>query len=132
MAAHLFITSFYRMRQTKRATLVLEDGTRFEGKSFGYEAATAGEVVFNTAMTGYPESLTDPSYRGQILVTTYPILGNYGVPPRREKDDVSEYYESDHIHARAIIAQDYSFDHNHWQADRSLGQWLREEKIPVI
>ena len=114
------------MRQTKRATLVLEDGTRFEGESFGYDAATAGEVVFNTAMTGYPESLTDPSYRGQILVTTYPILGNYGVPPRREKDDVSEYYESNHIHARAIVAQDYSFDHSHWQADRSLGQWLCE------
>lgn len=120
------------MRQTKRATLVLEDGTRFEGESFGYDAATAGEVVFNTAMTGYPESLTDPSYRGQILVTTYPILGNYGVPPRREKDDVSEYYESNHIHARAIVAQDYSFDHSHWQADRSLGQWLCEEKIPGI
>lgn len=120
------------MRQTRRAKLVLEDGTIFEGRSFGYEAPTAGEVVFNTAMTGYPESLTDPSYRGQILVTTYPLLGNYGVPPRREKDDVSEYYESDHIHARAIIAQDYSFDHNHWQADRSLGQWLREEKIPGI
>lgn len=120
------------MRQTKRATLVLEDGTCFEGESFGYDAATAGEVVFNTAMTGYPESLTDPSYRGQILVTTYPILGNYGVPPRREKDDVSEYYESNHIHARAIVAQDYSFDHSHWQADRSLGQWLCEEKIPGI
>lgn len=120
------------MRQTKRATLVLEDGTRFEGESFGYDAATAGEVVFNTAMTGYPESLTDPSYRGQILVTTYPILGNYGVPPRREKDDVSEYYESNHIHARAIVAQDYSFDHSHWQADRSLGQWLCEEQIPGI
>jgi len=120
------------MRQTKRATLVLEDGTIFEGKSFGYDAATAGEVVFNTAMTGYPESLTDPSYRGQILVTTYPILGNYGVPPRREKDDVSEYYESEHIHARAIVAQDYSFDHNHWQADRSLGEWLHEEKIPGL
>lgn len=120
------------MRQTKRATLILEDGTRFEGKSFGYDAATAGEVVFNTAMTGYPESLTDPSYRGQILVTTYPILGNYGVPPRAEKDDVSQYYESNHIHARAIVCQDYSFDHSHWQADRSLGQWLKEEKIPGI
>ena len=120
------------MRQSKRATLILEDGTKFEGKSFGYEASTAGEVVFNTAMTGYPESLTDPSYEGQILVSTYPILGNYGVPPRREKDDVSEYYESDHIHCRAIIAQDYSFDHSHWQADRSLAQWLQEEKIPGI
>lgn len=120
------------MRKDKRAVLILEDGTRFEGKSFGYEAPTAGEVVFNTAMTGYPESLTDPSYRGQILVTTYPILGNYGVPPRREKDDVSEYYESDGIHCRAIIAQDYSFDHSHWQADRSLGEWLKEEKVPGL
>ena len=100
------------MRQFKRATLILEDGTTFEGKSFGHEASTAGEVV--------------------ILVTTYPILGNYGVPPRREKDDVSEYYESDHIHARAIIAQDYSHEHSHWQADRSLSQWLREEHIPGI
>jgi len=120
------------MRQIKRARLILEDGTTFEGKSFGHESSTAGEVVFNTAMTGYPESLTDPSYEGQILVTTYPILGNYGVPPRREKDDVSEYYESDHIHARAIVAQDYSHDHSHWQADRSLAQWLQEEKIPGI
>lgn len=120
------------MRKNKRAVLILEDGTRFEGKSFGHEMPTAGEVVFNTAMTGYPESLTDPSYRGQILVTTYPILGNYGVPPRREKDDVSEYYESDAIHCRAIVAQDYSFDHSHWQADRSLGEWLKEEKVPGI
>ena len=120
------------MRETRRATLILEDGTTFEGKSFGYEASTSGEVVFNTSMTGYPESLTDPSYEGQILVTTYPILGNYGVPPRREKDDVSEFYESDHIHAKAIIAQDYSWEHSHWQADRSLSQWLCEEKIPGI
>lgn len=73
------------MRETLKATLVLEDGAQFYGKSFGYESPTAGEVVFNTAMTGYPESLTDPSYEGQILVTTYPILGNYGVPPHREK-----------------------------------------------
>ena len=123
---------FYRMRKDKSAVLILEDGTRFEGKSFGYEASTSGETVFNSAMTGYPESLTDPSYEGQILVTTYPILGNYGVPPRREKDDVSEYYESDHIHCRAIVAQDYSFLHSHWQADRSLADWLKEEKIPGI
>ena len=120
------------MRETKKAVLVLEDGTTFEGKSFGYEASTSGEVVFNTAMTGYPESLTDPSYEGQILVTTYPILGNYGVPPRRIDGDVSRYYESDHIHACAIVAQDYSRHHSHWQADRSLAQWLEEEKIPGI
>lgn len=120
------------MRETKHAVLILEDGTKFEGKSFGHESSTAGEVVFNTAMTGYPESLTDPSYDGQILVTTYPILGNYGVPPRREKDDVSEFYESDHIHCKAIVAQDYSWEHSHWQADRPLEQWLKEEKIPGI
>lgn len=120
------------MREPKRATLLLEDGTRFEGKSFGFPASTSGEVVFNTAMTGYPESLTDPSYEGQILVTTYPILGNYGVPPRRRLDGVSEYLESDRIHPRAIIAQDYSYNHSHWQATRSLAQWLEEEKIPGI
>ena len=120
------------MRETKRARLILEDGTEYEGKSFGHESSTSGEVVFNTAMTGYPESLTDPSYEGQILVTTYPILGNYGVPPRREKDDVSEFYESDHIHARAIVAQDYSWVHSHWQADRSLADWLKEEGIQAI
>lgn len=120
------------MHNSLPAVLTLEDGTCFEGKSFGHPGSTSGEVVFNTAMTGYPESLTDPSYEGQILVTTYPILGNYGVPPRREKDDVSEYYESDHIHARAIVCQDYSWDHSHWQADRSLEQWLKEEKIVGI
>ncbi len=73
------------MHKHLKAVLELEDGTRFEGKSFGYEGSTSGETVFNTAMTGYPESLTDPSYEGQILVTTYPLLGNYGVPPQREK-----------------------------------------------
>lgn len=120
------------MHNTIPAVLVLEDGTRFEGQSFGYPGATAGEVVFNTAMTGYPESLTDPSYEGQILVTTYPILGNYGVPPRREKDDVSVFYESERIHCRAIIAQDYSWQHSHWQADRSLARWLNEERVPGL
>lgn len=120
------------MHYNKKAVLTLEDGTQFQGYSFGYEIPTSGEVVFNTAMTGYPESLTDPSYEGQILITTYPILGNYGVAPRREEKSVSKYYESDKIHCRAIIAQDYSFDHSHWQADRSLADWLKEEKIPGI
>ena len=120
------------MRETLKATLVLEDGAQFYGKSFGYESPTAGEVVFNTAMTGYPESLTDPSYEGQILVTTYPILGNYGVPPHREKNSISEYYESDKIHCKAIIAQDYSWEHSHWQADRSLSDWLKAERVPGV
>lgn len=120
------------MRSPRKAYLLLEDGTLFEGKSFGYEAPAAGEVVFNTAMTGYPESLTDPSYEGQILVTTYPILGNYGVPPEREKDAVSEFLESSKIHCRGIIAQDYSWEPSHWLSTRSLDKWLRDEKIPGI
>lgn len=121
------------MQAPKRATLILEDGTRYEGKSFGYEGSTAGEVVFNTAMTGYPESLTDPSYEGQILVTTFPLLGNYGVPPKDdESPSLRHYYEGERIHCRAIVAQDYAFHHSHWLAERSLAQWLREEKIPGI
>lgn len=117
------------MRETKRAVLILEDGTRFEGKSFGYEASTSGEVVFNTAMTGYPESLTDPSYEGQILVTTFPLLGNYGVPPSDANPLLSDYLEDAAIHCKAIIAQDYSWEHSHWLANRSLAEWLKSEKI---
>lgn len=117
------------MQQTKTAILTLEDGTKFEGKSFGYDKACAGEVVFNTAMTGYPESLTDPSYSGQILVTTYPILGNYGVPPIKEEGHLSVNLESERIHCEAILCQDYSAEYSHWQADKSLGDWLKQEQI---
>lgn len=121
------------MQAPKRATLILADGTRYEGKSFGYEGSTAGEVVFNTAMTGYPESLTDPSYEGQILVTTFPLLGNYGVPPSGDASpSLRNYYEGSRIHCRAIVAQDYAYHHSHWLAERSLAQWLEEEKIPGI
>ena len=120
------------MQATRRAKLILQDGTVFEGRSFGYEGSTAGEVVFNTAMTGYPESLTDPSYEGQILVTTFPQLGNYGVPPSGGDDSLKDYYEGSRIHCRAIVAQDYAFNHSHWLADRSLAQWLKEEKIPGL
>lgn len=121
------------MRKTTRARLVLEDGTVFEGKSFGYEGSTSGEVVFNTAMTGYTESLTDPSYEGQILVSTYPLLGNYGVPAiGADSLGISNNFESDHVHCRAIVAQDYSWENSHWQSERSLSDWLRDEKVPGI
>lgn len=120
------------MQATKRAVLQLADGTRYSGLSFGYEGSTSGEVVFNTAMTGYPESLTDPSYEGQILVTTFPQLGNYGVPPEEGSEALSSYYEGSRIHCRAIIAQDYAFNPSHWLADRSLGDWLRQQKVPGI
>jgi carbamoylphosphate synthase small subunit len=79
----------------KPIKLVLEDGSEFTGKSFGFEDSIAGEVVFNTAMTGYPESLTDPSYKGQILVLTYPIVGNYGVPRDDSENDLYKFFESD-------------------------------------
>ena len=80
----------------KNVTLVLEDGTKFHGKSFGYDQPVAGEVVFNTAMMGYPESLTDPSYAGQLMTLTYPLVGNYGVPPFTvEPDGIATFMESD-------------------------------------
>lgn len=120
------------MRETKKAILELEDGTVFEGKFFGYEKACSGEVVFNTAMTGYPESLTDPSYEGQILVTTFPLIGNYGVPPQNEEDGMANYFESERIHCEALICQDYSWEYSHWLAKESLSDWLKREQIVGI
>lgn len=120
------------MHNLKRASLILDDGTVFRGKSFGYEKPVAGEVVFNTAMSGYPESLTDPSYEGQILIFTYPLIGNYGVPARDTVQNLSAYYESEKIHVEAIVISDYSFEYSHWNADKSLAQWLQEEHIAGI
>ena len=98
----------------KKATLILEDGSCFEGESFGYEKPVVGEVVFNTAMMGYPESLTDPSYAGQLMVLTYPLVGNYGVPPfSMEKNGIPVYMESGRIHAEALIVSDYSETFSH-------------------
>ena len=113
--------------------LLLDDGTVFCGKSFGFEKPVAGEVVFNTAMTGYPESLTDPSYAGQLMTLTYPLAGNYGVPPfTLEPDGLATFMESEHIHAEAIIVSDYSENYSHWNAVESLGDWLKREQIPGI
>jgi len=115
-----------------KAKLVLEDGSEFSGYSFGFEKSVAGEIVFNTAMTGYPESLTDPSYRGQILVLTYPSIGNYGVPGKTLQDGMLEFFESEHIHTAALIISDYSSKYNHWNASQSLGDWLKAEKVPGL
>lgn len=117
----------------KKATLVLDDGTRFEGESFGYEGNVAGEVVFNTAMTGYPESLTDPSYAGQLMTLTYPLVGNYGVPSdEKGADGIAPFMESDRIYASGLIVGDYSEVFSHWNARESLSDWLRREKVPGI
>ncbi len=120
------------MPEIRRIKLVLEDGTTFEGKSFGYEGSVAGEVVFNTAMTGYPESLTDPSYEGQILVSTYPLIGNYGVPKDELENGIPKFYESDRIHISALVIADYSFEYSHWNAKNSLREWLIQNKVPGI
>ncbi len=117
---------------SQKIKLILEDKTEFTGFSFGYNKAIAGEVVFNTAMTGYPESLTDPSYKGQILVTTYPLIGNYGVPDKTVKAKMFEYFESEKIQVSGLIISDYSEQYSHWNAKISLSDWLIENKIPGI
>jgi carbamoyl-phosphate synthase small subunit len=120
------------MLQVKQAKLTLEDGTVFVGKSFGSEKPVAGEVVFYTAMTGYPESLTDPSYTGQILVSTYPMIGNYGVPFGESEEGIHKFYESHKVHISGLIIADYSFEFSHWNAEKSLSDWLREYDVPGI
>ncbi|MCG8335712.1 MAG: glutamine-hydrolyzing carbamoyl-phosphate synthase small subunit [Proteobacteria bacterium] len=112
--------------------LVLEDGTVYSGKHFGYETSTAGEVVFNTGMVGYPETLTDPSYKGQILVFTYPLVGNYGVPDDSRIDNLLNYFESEKIHVQGVVITSLTRDYSHWNAIRSLEQWMIEHKIPGI
>ena len=117
----------------RNVTLLLQDGTKFHGKSFGYDKPIAGEVVFNTAMMGYPESLTDPSYAGQLMVLTYPLVGNYGVPPFTfEANGLPTFMESDKIYASAIIVADYSEKYCHWNAKESLAEWLKREQVPGI
>jgi len=112
--------------------LVLEDGTEFSGKSFGSARSVSGEVVFNTAMTGYPESLTDPSYKGQILTLTYPLIGNYGVPAPNIEDGLYKYYESHSLHISGLIISDYSVEYSHWNASKSLGIGLKNLTYQVF
>ncbi|MFW6128625.1 MAG: glutamine-hydrolyzing carbamoyl-phosphate synthase small subunit [Candidatus Aminicenantaceae bacterium] len=113
-------------------TLVLEDGTELRGISFGSIVSSSGEVVFNTGMVGYNESLTDPSYKGQILVLTYPLVGNYGVPSTKAINGLYEHFESEKIHASGLIVSDYSQEYHHWNAVKSLSDWLIKENIPAL
>ena len=122
------------MTQAKRkASLVLRDGTKFEGYAFGAETPSSGEVVFNTGMVGYPEAITDPSYYGQILVLTYPLIGNYGVPSdETDEFGLPKHFESDRIQIRGLVTTNYHGEYHHWNASRSLGEWLASEDIPGI
>ena len=110
--------------------LILEDGTAISGSFFEHPESAAGEVVFNTAMTGYPESLSDPSYKGQILVLTYPLIGNYGVPKDVVENNLSKFMESPKVQISGLIIANYSPEYNHWNATKSLGDWLNEHKAP--
>lgn len=109
----------------RHGVLLLEDGTRFEGISFGYDGPIAGEVVFCTGMVGYPEALTDASYRGQLLVMTYPIIGSYGVP-------TSGQWEANRIHASGLIVSNYIDTPSHAQSTMTLREWLQREGVPAL
>lgn len=118
----------------KLFALELEDGSVYQGYSFGAERSVAGELVFQTGMVGYPESVTDPSYRGQILVLTFPLVGNYGVPPREAVDELlgslPKHFESSQIHIAALVVATHSGeDYSHFLARSSLATWLREQGV---
>jgi len=117
---------------TPKSELILEDGSKFYGYLIGAKKDESGEVVFNTGMVGYPESLTDASYKGQILVLTYPLIGNYGVPGYEKEDNLLKYFESDRIQVKGLIITDYSDRYSHWNAKKSLSEWLKEHNIPGI
>lgn len=123
--------------EQKSIYLELQDGQIFEGVSFGAEKSISGELVFQTGMVGYPESVTDPSYRGQILVITFPLVGNYGVPSRETLDELlgnlPKHFESDEIHVAGLVVASYAGEsYSHYLATSSLGTWLKEQGVPAM
>jgi carbamoyl-phosphate synthase small subunit len=122
----------HRYCKNKKAILTLEDGTIFRGKGFGFNGKTSGEVVFSTSMVGYPEALTDPSYKGQILTLTYPLVGNYGVPPYDLDYTIPKYFESEKIQVQGLVIHELCHKPYHWASTRTLDKWLYDEKIPGI
>ena len=126
------------MRGGSRAELVLEDGSTFPGEIFGHVGSIAGEVVFNTGMVGYAEAMTDPSYAGQILVFTYPLIGNYGVPTsgegnkRKTDTGLNPSYESSRIWVQGIIVSSLASEYSHWSAKSGLESWMKDQNIPGI
>jgi carbamoyl-phosphate synthase small subunit len=114
------------------ARIKLEDGTELNGFSFGAEQSVNGEVVFNTGMVGYPEALTDPSYRGQILILTYPLIGNYGIPNEDRENGLLKNFESDKIQVSGLIVCDYTDDVYHYSAVKTLAAWFKEQGKPAL
>ncbi|KAL9577097.1 MAG: hypothetical protein Q9212_006590 [Teloschistes hypoglaucus] len=116
-----------------RATFTIRDGPVFNGKSFGAKSNISGEAVFTTSLVGYPESLTDPSYRGQILVFTQPLIGNYGIPSdARDEHGLLRYFESPNLQAAGVVVADVAEQYSHWTAVKSLGEWCAEEGVPAV
>ena len=115
-----------------KAALVLEDGSYFIGHGFGAIKKVSGEIVFSTSMVGYPESLTDPSYKGQILTLTYPLVGNYGVPPYKAEEGIQLNFESEGIKTSGLVVHELCTEPSHWASTRTLSEWLEEEGIPGI
>lgn len=126
--------SIARSRATKdRATFTIKNGPIHSGKSFGAKKNISGEAVFTTSLVGYPESMTDPSYRGQILVFTQPLIGNYGVPSSvKDEFGLLRYFESPNIQAAGIVVADVAEQHSHWTAVESLAEWCQREGVPAI
>lgn len=112
-------------KNIKMPELIFKDGTKFEGRSFGARNSVAGEVVFTTGMVGYPEALTDPSFKGQILVMTYPLIGNYGVPKK-------ESWESEKIQVSGLIVCNYIDTPSHHAMEMTLGEWFKKEGVPLL
>jgi carbamoyl-phosphate synthase/aspartate carbamoyltransferase len=128
------LPAFSQVESSSLVALTLKDGTIFEGISFGHCKNICGECVFQTGMVGYTESLTDPSYAGQILVLTYPLVGNYGVPEESIDPhlNLAKYFESSKIHIAGLVVGRYTDDFSHYLAKSSLGDWLKKYQIPAI
>ncbi|MGQ9551679.1 MAG: glutamine-hydrolyzing carbamoyl-phosphate synthase small subunit, partial [Candidatus Bathycorpusculaceae bacterium] len=122
----------FRNGNRRKAILVLEDGSCFVGEGFGASGKVSGEVVFSTSMVGYPESLTDPSYHGQILTLTYPLIGNYGVPPCELESGVPKYFESESIKVSGLIIHELCRQPYHWASTKTLDEWLKQESVPGL
>ena len=113
------------------ASLIFKDGSQFLGEGFGYQKSVAGELVFNTGMMGYPETMTDPSYAGQIIVLTYPLIGNYGIPNQKIEKNLLKHFESRKIFLKAIVVSRLT-KHHHWAAETSLQDWMKTHKVAGI
>lgn len=121
-------------KSLEAAKLKIQNGPVFNGLSFGAPKSVSGEAVFTTSLVGYPESMTDPSYRGQIICFTQPLIGNYGVPSGTARDDFTllKYFESPHIQCVGIVVTDVALEYSHWTAVESLSNWCQREGVAGI